>query len=245
MLSVKWGVVRVGAQEGKKVKWERGQEVEVAARVHGKNPLFINGKREGTLLFSSTFLSHLLDWTESLGFAFFFWILLKTWILQTFFVPSGSMIPNLQEGDKLFGTKYDFLFTEPSHGQMVIFSPPPDLKLPQGDLWVKRVIAGPGDRIELIGGGVWVNGLLLDESYTDQETEAVFNAGCSGKSNWDIPAEGEEGSGWFLLGDNRTNSLDSRCWGVLPPDRLRGRPLFIYWPSERAGTVPHRDGGAE
>ena len=216
--------------------------MEAACRAHGTITLFLDGKKAGEVRFSPTPLSHLLDWAESLGFAFFFWVILKTWILQSFFIPSGSMMPNLLRNDKLFGTKYNFLLSEPEPGQMVIFSPPPSVGASEGDLWVKRVVAGPGDAIEIREGGVWLNGMAATELYTTQRTRPVFGPRCSGRTHWEIPEEGEEGSGWFLLGDNRANSLDSRCWGPLPPERLRGRPLFIYWPPGRVGGVPQRTG---
>lgn len=218
--------------------WEPGQPVEAACRSAGSWTVSTEaGSPVARVAFKGTLLSTVLDWGESLGFAVFWYVVFKSWIFQSFFVPSPSMEPNLLEGDKLFGTKYDFILREPRRGEMVIFEPPPAAlratgRGPEGarELWVKRAVAGPGDVVQVAGGVVTVNGEDLVEPYADPVTPGWYGPITLGPDEW------------FVLGDNRDNSTDSRAWGPVPAENLRGRPGFIWYPWDRFGRVSSRDG---
>ena len=140
----------------------------------------------------------------------------------------------------MFGTKYDYILREPRLGEMVIVEPPPQALVVTGrevggpeELWVKRIIAGPGDTISIHDGRVFVNGELLVEPYLEGK-------GTPGVYGVPEPILIPPGN-WFVMGDNRPNSTDSRFWGWVPGENFRGRPGFIWWPWARAGRVPYRE----
>jgi signal peptidase I len=120
-------------------------------------------------------------------------------------------------------------FTLPQRGDVVVFEYPNDLSKD----YIKRVIALPGERVEIIDGRVLVNGVELDEPYLhDTITTCRFSDPCSAG-----PVVVKPGT-VFVMGDNRTNSSDSREWDSLPLDRVIGRAWISYWPQEYWGAVP-------
>lgn len=251
VIGTDYGKLQTKNEIGKKVFWEKGTILALQTFRHGKIRIFhdeSNFKKYITA--QPTFKSVCLDWAESVGFAMFWFAVISTWLFCSFVVPTKSMVPNLVVGDKLFGLKASYYFSDPPRGSMVIFEPPAEVKRLDGELWVKRVIAGPGDNVSIDGGSVYVNGEKLPETYTtgkktssySGEYNEGFHDGPKMKEvrrEWKIPKKGEEGSGWFVLGDNRENSFDSRSFGPIPDNNIRGRPWFIWSPFSRMGTVPN------
>lgn len=141
-----------------------------------------------------------------------------------FVVEGPSMEPNFETGEFILVSKVAYWFNEPQRGDIVVFHPPvkPD------EEWIKRIVGLPGDMIEAQDGLLYVNGVLLDESYGHIQMER--------RGTWVV----EEGR-YFVMGDNRPNSEDSRSWGSLEPDLIIGKAWVIYWPLDKIGVPPHQD----
>ncbi len=178
----------------------------------------------------------------------------KTFVVQAFKIPSGSMEQNLLIGDHILVNKFAYAPTSgewerrllpvrsPQRGDVVVFKFPDE---PERD-FIKRCIALPGDRIELIDKQVWVNGRRLEESayvyfadprtYTRRESLFVSDA-FRLRDNYG-PYTVPEGH-FFVMGDNRDNSNDSRAWGTVPAHFVKGRALLVYW------SFDHGEGNIE
>ena len=153
-------------------------------------------------------------------------VLVRAFVFQTFFIPSTSMYPTLQPGDRIVVYKLD---TSPSPGQIVVFKRPPDENCggaPVPDL-VKRVIGLPGQTIQGKDGVVYVNGKLLKEPWLPPKT-----AHSSPYTSTFGPVKIPKGD-YFMMGDNRTDSCDSRDWGPLPGSYIVGRAVMLIWPVSR------------
>lgn len=145
-------------------------------------------------------------------------------IIQAFLIPSGSMIPTLQVGDRIMADKFIYYIRDPQRGEVVVFRAPPEAD-PQERNFVKRVIGLPGDVVEVRDGKVFVNGTPLNEPYIYEPPYYQFG-----------PYKVPQGH-YFVMGDNRNDSNDSHIWGPLSRDRITGRALFIWWPVKRWGIV--------
>ena len=158
-------------------------------------------------------------------------IVLRIFVVQAFTIPSGSMIPTLLVGDYILVNKFIYHFTSVGRGDIVVFRSPED---PDRD-YIKRVIGQPGEKISLKGGTVFVNGQPMKEDFTPRQSDNPFGRLGSPLSSWGpkvVPA-----GHYFLLGDNRSNSRDSRVWGFLDGKMIRGRAFLIYfsWNGEERG----------
>ena len=143
--------------------------------------------------------------------------------LRAYRLASGSMAPTLRFGDKVLvdesaGPK------RPSRGEVWAFMPPAPAA-PRGTVWVKRVIGLPGETIAVRAGRVLVDGRPLDEPYVVKPSSDTVAPKTLGPDEF------------FLMGDARTASTDSRVWGALPRERLLGRVRQRYWPPERIGGL--------
>lgn len=156
--------------------------------------------------------------------------LLRTFVFQAYEIPSGSMEDTIMTGDMVFSEKVSYYFGEPEYEDIVTFEDP---QLPSRTL-IKRVIATEGQTVDLRDGSVYVDGVRLDEPYTDGQPSYPLRTA----SGVDItyPYTVPEGSIW-VMGDNRGNSQDSRYFGAIPVDSVTGKAVFKYWPFDHAGTL--------
>ncbi|HZT67635.1 MAG TPA: signal peptidase I [Acidimicrobiales bacterium] len=153
--------------------------------------------------------------------------LVKTFVLQTFFIPSASMEPTLMIGDRVFVNKLAYNFHPVHRGDIVVFTlPPGESAGPNIDDLIKRVIGLPGDTIEAIGGRVYINGKVLNEPYLPRGTVTTL-----------LPKQVVPKGRYFLLGDNRTDSKDSRFFGAIDEKLLVGRAFVRVWPLSRLGLL--------
>jgi signal peptidase I len=132
------------------------------------------------------------------------------------------MVPTLEDDQYLIVSKLDYRLHEPQRGDIVVFHDPND----SGRKLIKRVIGLPGELLEIKNGQVYVNDHLLQEDY-------IQRLGLTSRPLTPIP-DGH----YFFLGDNRTNSSDSRNWGALPQQEIVGKAWLSYWPPRLWGTIP-------
>jgi signal peptidase I len=189
-----------------------------------------------------------LEAAKTVGLSLLLAFGIRTYVAEARYIPSGSMEPTLQVNDRLIIEKISYYFRAPERGDVVVFNPTKELKA-QGfhDAFIKRVIGTPGDRVEIKSGGVYVNDQRLSESYVANGDPTLIEAcGAPLTNNREqappppflakpvtIPKDSI-----LVLGDNRNNSYDGRCWGLVSKDDVVGRASFRFWPINRTGTLP-------
>ncbi len=195
-----------------------------APRIPRSGFLLAEGLR-APLQFSPASITHYLafDLIPTLFFAIVFALIIRSFAVASFYIPSGSMEPTLLEHDRLIADRFSYTFRvrQPERGDVVIFRFPENPRID----YIKRVIGLPGDKVSIYDGEVFVNGKPLAEDYVAEppyyEMEEVA-----------VPL-----GMYFVLGDNRNCSRDSHIWGFVPAKNLVGEALFIYWPVQRAQVL--------
>ena len=173
----------------------------------------------------------LFDVVATVAIAVLAAFLLRTFVIGVYVVPTGSMLDTIQEGDMLVGEKVTLRWDAPSVGDVVTFDSP----LEPGTVLIKRVVASEGQVIDLRGGVLYVDGEAQDEPYTEgKPTESLSN--LQGSAQVQYPYTVPDGC-VFCMGDNRTNSLDSRYFGPVSVDAVSSKGLFIYWPLTDVGPL--------
>ena len=203
------------------------------------------------------------EWIKSIAIALVIWFFLRSLLIEAFRIPSGSMENTLLVGDFLFVNKALYgaeipvvgkrlpAVREPERFDIVVFDSP----IQKGINVVKRLVGVPGDTLSMQGNVLHLNGRPLDEPYvvrTDamkdpedprmRQHQLPYLVGRDRRTyrptlkNWGpivVPPDS-----FWVMGDNRDNSLDSRYWGLLGRDRIKGRPLFIYYSYDKNGVLP-------
>jgi len=143
--------------------------------------------------------------------------------VRSYTVHYTSMLPNVEESDWIMVNRASYAFGEPQRGDIIVFDTPFQSPRP----FIKRIIGLPGELVEVRDGSVFINGTALQETYTREPPNYVMEAE-------QIP-DGE----YFVLGDNRNNSNDSRYGWTVPRDNIIGKAWFTYWPPGRLGSIKH------
>jgi signal peptidase I len=205
--------------------------------------------------------SILREWVEVILTAFILYLVIVTFVIQSFHIPSSSMEPTLKVRDRLFVSKFSYGLSlpfsdkkvfrrHPSRGDVMVFRYPGDpcprlsirliapavyfltfkrINLDYHKDYIKRVIGLPGELLEVREGKVYINDKPLNEPYVYHSVEDLsFNH----YGPVTIPSDS-----YFMMGDNREGSSDSRVWGFLERKYIKGRALFIYWPPKRIGII--------
>jgi signal peptidase I len=147
----------------------------------------------------------------------------RPFVMEAFWIPSGSMIPTLEIGDRVLVNKFIYRFTEPKRGDIIVFE---SVDNPDEDL-IKRVVGLPGDTIAVRRGHLLLNGERQRESYVNKKLpDRSFYAKTR------VP-KGHV----FVMGDNRGNSADSRVFGPLPEKNIEGEAFLRFWPPHRIGLL--------
>ncbi|OGW82528.1 MAG: signal peptidase I [Omnitrophica bacterium RIFCSPHIGHO2_02_FULL_51_18] len=174
-------------------------------------------------------IRELKEWAQSIAVALVLTLIIRTYVIQAFKIPSGSMRPTLIEGDKLFVNKYLYRFEPPKRGDIIVFRYPKDLKKD----FIKRLVAFEGETVEIRDGKIYVDGKKLDSPETFGKFY-YYNHDPYG--NPDEKIKVPQGA-FFVLGDNSANSQDSRFWGFVPKKNMVGKAIFRWWPLNKLGTL--------
>jgi len=171
------------------------------------------------------------EYAEAFAIAILLALFIRTFVVQAFKIPSGSMIPTLEIGDHilvskfLYGIKFPVInnwlirFSEPKRGDIIVFREPKN----QDKDYIKRVIGLPGDRIEIRKNKVFINGELFSDPY-GHYIEGAYRHPFNHFGPVVVPEES-----LFVLGDNRDRSSDSRAWGFVPYHLIKGKAFIIYY----------------
>ncbi len=156
------------------------------------------------------------------GAAFILALFVQQFVIKPFSIPSASMVPTLQEGDRVLVNRFLFYFQEPEKGDVVVFHPPID---PETD-YIKRVVGVEGDVVAVVDGRLVVNGEVQEEPYLNTP---IMN------SDFEAFTVGPDQI--FVMGDNRNSSGDSRIFGPVDVDEVLGEAFLVYWPLGRIDTL--------
>lgn len=168
-----------------------------------------------------------LEFVLTLGAAVVIAWVVRTWVVQPFIVPTGSMLPTIQLKDQVLANKFIYDFEKPKQGDIVVFDDPTG----EVPILIKRVIAVGGQSVALKEGHVVVNGTMLVEPYTHGlPSEPLMGSTVT------YPVKVPVGYVW-VMGDNRTNSKDSRWFGPVPLAIVHGKAFVTYWPPSRMGVL--------
>ena len=180
-----------------------------------------------------------VDWVVTIVVAVGAVLAIKAWIVNPYRIPSSSMEPTLhcaepgagclsKFSDRVLANRFIYHFRSPHRQEIVVFKTPPAAERCEngagGETFVKRIIGLPGETVRERAGAIFINGKRLSESYVP-------------------PSERDQGSGtwhvkpgtYFMMGDNRAQSCDSRSWGAVPRGNLIGPVFAVYWPPQRIG----------
>lgn len=175
------------------------------------------------------------EYTKAIGTALVMALFIRAYFVQAFKIPSGSMIPTLLIGDHIlvnkfiYGTEIPFTnkriltFKKPQRGDIIVFKYPDD---PSRD-FIKRLIAVEGDVVESRNKVIYVNGKPVDEPFIQHTDNSIRPVGMEPRDNFGphIVPQGK----YFMMGDNRDQSYDSRYWGYVDIKEIRGEAIVIYW----------------
>jgi signal peptidase I len=168
-------------------------------------------------------LKDLKEWVLLLASAVLIALLLRTFVVEPRHVPTPSMVPTIMVGDRLYVEKLTPRFGTLKRGMIITFQAPEQTG--HDDHLVKRLIGLSGDTVAIVDHQLYVNGQAVDEPYLAEPMNSDF-------AEITVP-EGK----LFVLGDNRNNSLDSRSWGFVNIEDVKGQALFIYYPFSQMGSL--------
>jgi len=201
--------------------------------------------------FKSKMKPILKETVETVFFVIVMVIIIRFFVGEIRWIPSGSMKPTLLEGDRIFVERVSRFFMTPKRGDIMVFYPPsePLASNPMAvferltgffckDIaYIKRVIGMPGDKMVIKPDpdgkyAVYVNGKRLEENYIMDDYDYIPCSEAMYCGPFTVPK-----GNYFMMGDNRGNSQDSRFWGFLPKERFVGRALFLFWPLTRVDKL--------
>jgi signal peptidase I len=176
--------------------------------------------------------SSAFSWFVTVAIAVLVAVVVRAFLFQMFWIPSVSMAPTLEKGDRVIVSKIGDV-SNPGRGDILVFSRPPDLPTGEDHL-IKRVVGMPGDRVAFAEGDVYINEQLLPEPYLPAGTETLQlkDPGCRLEAPCVIGPHQ-----YWMMGDNRDESADSRRFGPIEADTIVGRAFVTVWPLSRIGGL--------
>lgn len=163
------------------------------------------------------------DTIETIVIAFILAMIIRTFVIQVFYIPTGSMIPSLLIRDRVIVNKFIYKFRTPHRQEVIVFKYPAN---PKKD-FIKRIIGIPGDTVVLRKGYIFINDQKIDENNHPLNRDNTYYGPIKVPPN-----------SYFVLGDNRYNSADSRVWGFVPKKNIVGKAFLKIWPLFRIGSIP-------
>lgn len=238
------------------------------SEMDGKVGKTVQGKRGGADSENGSVGRWLWEWAKSIAVAFLLFIVVRTFVVEAFQIPTGSMENTLLVGDFLLVNKMVYgaeipgtgvrlpALDPPAHGDIVVFAPPPAARQAANTNYVKRIVGLPGDTLLMVEGALYRNSVPVAEPYArhtrpyedprspqfDWQRSHLADSGRRlqeyrpTRDNWG-PITVPEGS-FFVMGDNRDNSEDSRYWGFVSAESVKGRPWIIYFSYDRNQIAP-------
>lgn len=173
----------------------------------------------------------LLEIIEIIVFAVSIFLFLYLLVLQPHKIKGSSMEPNFHDGEYLLTDKISYRFNEPKRGDVVVFKAPPDYK----EEFIKRIVGLPDETISIRDNRIYINGKIFDENYLPDDIITQNGAFLKDGQEITVPE-----NSYFVLGDNRPHSLDSRRFGFINLDKITGKTWFIYWPPTEVGIVKNK-----
>ena len=180
----------------------------------------------------------IVDWLLTITIAVAAVLAIKAWVVNPYRIPSSSMEPTLhcaepgdgcaaRFSDRVLANRFIYHFKEPERGDIIVFETPPAARTRcgAGGTFVKRLVGLPGEMLAVREGTVYVNGRPLDEPYLD----------AGQRDDDSFPARRIPADRYFMMGDNRGQSCDSRVWGAIPRENVIGEVFAVYWPPQRIG----------
>ncbi|MEN8253427.1 MAG: signal peptidase I [Patescibacteria group bacterium] len=175
-----------------------------------------------------------LDTIETVVIALSIFLVVYLFFMQPHQVNGQSMVPTFQSGEYLLTDKVSYRMGDPERGDVVVFHAPPEAGCPKGTGcdFIKRVIAVPGETIRLENNTFYVNGLPIREDYIPAEYQTLPGKFMKERGSYTLQA-----SEYFVSGDNRPYSSDSRAWGPIKKSNIVGKGFIRYWPSDVIGFI--------
>lgn len=171
----------------------------------------------------------LIDIIQTLLMVFAVFLVVYVFLFRPFQVNGDSMYPNFHDKEYILTNIITLRFNNPKLGDVIVFKAPPNLDKD----YIKRIIGTPGDQIALKNGDVYLNGKLLnEEKYVNPSIKTYGGTFIKEGETFTTPNDS-----YFVMGDNRLESSDSREWGFVPVKLIIGKSFFAYWPLEQIGNV--------
>lgn len=165
------------------------------------------------------------DWAETIIVALVLALIIRAFFLQVFWIPSGSMEPTLDISDRIVVDKVSYHFRRPNRLEVIVFRQTGAFDAAKKDL-IKRLVGLPGETLQVKKGVICINGSAIEEKHSMRQDFADFGPVA-------IPMDA-----YFVMGDNRPASADSRYWGFLPRKNIIGPAFLRIWPITRFGLIP-------
>lgn len=170
----------------------------------------------------------ILDTLQTIVLAVSIFMISYLFLVQPHQVKGPSMLPNFKDGEYLLTEKVSYKISNPKRGDVVIFEAPPNRR----DDYIKRIIGLPGDTVSVKEGKVYLNGQLLNEAYLPSDFQTQPGTFLTENTQYKVPDDQ-----YFVFGDNRGHSSDSRAWGPVKRKAIVGRTWLVYWPPQLMGFV--------